>query len=163
MRCMLLHLLLAGGLLAAEPVLVAFGENVDSAEPGRMVMAIAEGYAKAHGLTPTEHEIAPLRAKTGPKPRVREMDFAYLAVFWQKLNRVWWAKHGGRLVLSAFGTHLAADAMLMEVEQMEKAGEVKFLQAGVRERFFKNYREYRGDGVVSGTKAREVLAENYAK
>ena len=113
MRCMLLHLLLAGGLLAAEPVLVAFGKNVDSAEPGRMVMAIAEGYAKVHGLTPTEHEIAPLRAKMGPKPRVREMDFAYLAVFWQKLNRVWWAKHGGaagtKRVWDTFGSRCNVD------------------------------------------------------
>lgn len=159
MRSVLLHLFFAG-LMMAEGGVTAFGKRVETSDPARMLVAIRDGYAARHGLVPTEEELTPLRRKFGiDGGKVRQFDFPYeIALSW-KLNRVWWGKHGGRLVLSAFGIHLATDGMLKEVEAMEKTGEVRFADRGSRETFFAFYDGYRGDGVTRGERAREILLE----
>jgi hypothetical protein len=135
-----------------------FGKQVSQDDkPEVLLAAIAEGYAKAHGLLPTEAELEPMRKQFG-KP-VRGLDFAYQILLHHKLNQALWPKHGGRLVLSAFGVHVAADAMLKEVGEMEKAGNVKFTDADSRKKFVGYLEGYQGDGVVTGERAREVLAD----
>jgi hypothetical protein len=163
MRCILLHLLFVETLLG-QPVMVAFGKEVSQADPGTMLSAVLEGYAERYGLTPTEAELAPLRKKFGGDVQARRvLDFPFRIVLSYKLNKVWWEKHQGRLVLSAFGVHLATDAMLKEVLGMEKTGEVKFLDAAARAKFFEHFEKYGGDGVLRGEKARALLAEGLPK
>lgn len=74
MKVLLLHLLLAG-LALGQARVVAFGGEVNSVEPKAILSAIVEGYAKKHGLVPTEEELAPLRKLMGPP--VRGLDFGY--------------------------------------------------------------------------------------
>jgi hypothetical protein len=163
MRCILLHLLLAGAL-AGQVVMVGFGKEVVVADPWLMGTTILEGYAAKYGLTPTEEELAPLRQKFGGAgAAARVIDFPMRILLNYKLNRVWWPKHQGRLVLSAFGVHLATDAMLREVEGMERRGEVKFFDAEVRRKFFEHFEKYGGDGVLRGEKARALLEEGIPK
>ncbi|MCX6613317.1 MAG: hypothetical protein NTW74_21020 [Acidobacteria bacterium] len=158
MRCIPLLLLFVGSLLG-QPLMVAFGKEVSQADTGLMLMTVMEGYAAAHGLTPTEEEMAPWWKKLGgDSPAARRLNFPFRILLSHKLNQVWWGRHGGRLVLSAFGVHLATDAMLKEVVGMEKAVEVKFLDAAARQKFFDYFEKYGGDGVVRGEKARELLA-----
>jgi hypothetical protein len=76
-----------------------------------------------------------------------------------KLNRYLWQKHGGKVVLSAFGFHAATDAILKEVEILERAGTLRFDDARLREPFFRYYRSYRGDGVAEGDRARYLFAQ----
>ena len=76
-----------------------------------------------------------------------------------KLNRYLWQKHGGKVVLSAFGFHAATDAILKEVEILERAGTLQFDDARLREPFFRYYRSYRGDGVAEGDRARYLFAQ----
>ena len=163
MRCILLHLLFVGTLLG-QPVLVTFGREVSQVDPGLMLMTVMEGYAAAHGLTPSEEEMAPLWKKLGgDSPAARRLNFPFRILLSHKLNQVWWGRHQGRLVLSAFGVHLATDAMLKEVVGMEKTGEVKFLDAVARQKFFDYFDKYSGDGVVRGERVRALLAEGMPK
>jgi|GEM_PF-1113128 len=163
MRCILLHLLFVGTLLG-QPVMVAFGKEVSQTDTGLMLMTVMEGYAAAHGLTPTEDEMAPLKKKLGgDSPAARALNFPFRILLSHKLNQVWWGRHQGRLVLSAFGVHLATDAMLKEVVGMEKSGEVKFLDAAARQKFFEYFDKYGGDGVLRGDRARALLAEGFPK
>lgn len=66
-------------------------------------------------------------------------------------------------MLSTFGVHLAADALLRELAEMEKTGDVKFLDAEARKKVVAYLTTYGGDGVVTGEKARATLAEVSAK
>ncbi len=154
MRCVPLLLLLAGGLQAGTMV---FGKEVERQVPGVIFEAICEGYAEKYGLKPAEADLKALREKLGWNGD-RRVDFAYPVLRALKLNRAWWGRHGGKLVLSAFGVHLATDAMLRELEGMEKRGEVKFDSEAVRKQFFWHYENYGGDGVVKGERARQILA-----
>ena len=76
-----------------------------------------------------------------------------------KLNRFLWNKHGGRLVLSAFGFHQATDAFAAEVLELERLGVVRFHEARVREDFFRRTQSYTGDGVTVGERARQILSK----
>lgn len=137
------------------------GGEVNSGEPKVILSAIVEGYAKKHGLVPTEEELAPLRKLMGPP--VRGLDFGYQIALHHNLNVALWPKHGGRLVLSAFGVHLAADALLRELAEMEKTGDVKFFDAEAQKKVVAYLTTYGGDGAVTGEKARATLAEVSAK
>jgi len=162
-RNVLLHLLFSG-LMLAQPRVVAFGKEVASDDTGTALAAISDGYAAKHGLTPTEEELAPVRKMFPPQTATsRVLDFPFRIVQSWKLNRVWWGKHGGGLALSAFGVHLAAEAMLKEVEAMEKAGEVKFVDPAFRRKFFAFYGNYRGDGYVPQDRLKKLLDEGWTK
>jgi len=162
-KCVLLHLLFSG-LLFGQTRMVAFGREVASADVGAMLKAVSDGYAAKYGLAPSEEELAPLRKKFGQVKGERLIvDFPYLVISSWKLNRVWWAKHQGRLVLSAFGVHLATDAMLREIVEMEKGGDVRFLDVEARKQVFDHLAAYRGDGALSGGQAKRLLDDGWLK
>lgn len=162
MKGILLHLLL-GYLLAcgAQVRTSAFGKEISRTDPASIFTAISEGYAAKHGLKPTDAELAPLRKVFGP-PLQGGIDFPVLILQGWKLNRAWFDRYGGRLVLSSFGTHLATDAMLKTVEELEATGDVRFADAATRKAFFEHFQNYKGDGVVVGEKAKEILRRNPA-
>ena len=165
MRCMLLHLLLVAAL-SGQSTLSVYGRDVAGKDPGVLLFAIANAYAENNGLRPTEEEMAPLRKKFGPLDAIHQrgaMDFAYNIVLLSKLNQKWWAIYGGKVVLSAFGMHLATDAMLREVDGLEKSGRLKFHDAEVRRNFIGHYQRYRGDGVIEGEKVKQLFAEGLGK
>jgi hypothetical protein len=158
MRSMLLHLCLCLTVCSGAEI---YGKPVQSNDKGTLLWAIFEGYGAKYGLLPSAEELAPLRKQFGPANRL--LDFPYRIVLCAKLNRLWWGRHEGNLVLSAFGVHLATDAMLKEVEGMEQRGEVKFSDEAERSKFFAYYKTYRGDGVLTGEKARKLLAQDFPK
>ena len=75
-----------------------------------------------------------------------------------KANQFLWHKHGGRLVLSAFGFHTATDAFAAEVLELERLGVARFHKPAVREDFFRRMQTYSGDGVTTGARARQILS-----
>ena len=75
-----------------------------------------------------------------------------------KANRFLWHKHGGRLVLSAFGFHTATDAFAAEVLELERLGVARFHKTAVREDFFRRMQTYSGDGITNGERARQILS-----
>ena len=75
-----------------------------------------------------------------------------------KVNRLLWNKHGGRLVLSAFGFHQATDAFAAEVLELERMSVARFHSTAVREAFFQRMKTYTGDGVTVGERARRILS-----
>lgn len=154
----LLLLLLALPLRGAEDVVVLWGKPVAASEAGAVVDTFCEAYATHFQLKPTAEDLAPVRRKI-PQPERGIVDFGYLAVRNWKLNRHWWARHGGRLVLSAFGAHLATDAMLAEMSRLERSGEIRWLDEGARRKFRQHWLDYRGDGVVSGARVGELLKQ----
>ncbi len=165
MRFMPLHLLLIAPL-SGQTTLSIYGRDVTDKDRGVLLFAIANAYADNNGLTPTAEELAPLRKKFGPLAARQErgaMDFAYNIVPLSKLNQNWWAKYGGKLVLSAFGMHPATDAMLRVVESLERSGQLKFHDAELRRNFIDYHQRYRGDGVIEGEKVKKLFAEGLAK
>lgn len=76
-----------------------------------------------------------------------------------KVNRLLWSKHGGRLVLSAFGFHQATDAFAAEVLALERTGVARFHNKAVREDFYRRMQTYTGDGVVGGERASQILSK----
>ena len=115
---------------------------------------------------PTAEELAPLRKKFGSLETKHErgaMDFAYNIVLLSKLNQSWWARYGGKVVLSAFGMHLATDAMLRMVESLEASGQLQFHDAKLRRSFIDYHQRYRGDGVIEGEKVKNLFAEGLPK
>ncbi len=165
MQRMLLHLFLVAPLLG-QATLSIYGHEVTGKDPGILLFAIANAYAENNGLTPTPEELAPLRKKFGPLEAKHErgaIDFAYNIVMLSKLNQNWWAKYGGKVVLSAFGMHLATDAMLRVVESLEGSGQLQFHDAELRRNFIGHYQRYRGDGVIEGEKVKKLFAEGLPK
>ena len=90
----------------------------------------------------------------------RKMDEGWVAALaiGFKVNRFLWNKHGGRLVLSAFGFHSATDAFAAEVLELERLGVVQFQKTGVREDFLRRMQSNTGDGVTNGERARQILS-----
>ena len=165
MRCMLLHFVLVAPILG-QAGLTVYGRDVTGKEPGVLLLAIGNAYAEKNGLSPTAEELAPLRRKFGALDARHEqgpMDFPYNLVLLFKLNQDWWGKHGGKVALSAFGMHLATEAMLKVVETLERTGQLKFHHAEIRQNFFDYYQRYRGDGVIEGEKVKKLFAEGLAK
>lgn len=165
MQCILLHLFLVAPLLG-QAMLSIYGREVTGKDPGIVLFAIANAYAANNGLTPTAEELAPLRKKFGSLETKHErgaMDFAYNIVLLSKLNQSWWARYGGKVVLSAFGMHLATDAMLRVVESLEGSGQLQFHDAELRRSFIDYYQRYRGDGVIEGEKVKKLFEEGLPK
>jgi hypothetical protein len=146
--------LVVAGVALGDGRTVVYGSATRSDEPTVVLSAIVDGYAARMGLEPSEAELEPwmdrFKGQAG-RAMIRNV------LLFTKLNRLWWPKHGGRLVLSAFGTHLATDALLREVEALEAQGHVKFADTQTRQRFVAYYSNYRGDGVLTGARAKAVL------
>ena len=115
---------------------------------------------RKHGMSETE---ARERAKTQlaeMAARKKKMDDGWVESLSTgfKANRFLWHKHGGRLVLSAFGFHTATDAFAAEVRELERLGVARFHKTAVREEFFRRMQTYSGDGVTNGERARQILS-----
>ncbi len=76
------------------------------------------------------------------------------------LSRALWKKHGGRIVLSAFGICLAKDGLVQEMRALEGAGLLTFPGGTkLRDGLYRYILDQPGDGVVEGERAREFLAK----
>jgi hypothetical protein len=143
--------------------------DLTSAAVNRELEKFQREYLRSNGLEPTEVELGAARARFGlvqPEKRERsakerEIDdkftFGLVANF--KLQRDVYRKHGGRVVLSAFGFDVAKDAMIAELQEWEKAGRWRFASAKLRKGVFEYLGTMRGDGVVEGERAKEVFAQ----
>lgn len=124
-----------------------------------------KAFLEANRLEPRREELNALRAKSPPgragnaKREERISDwFTYSLAANYKFHRELHRKHGGRVVLSAFGFHVAADAMIAEWTEWERAGRWRFPSEQVKAAALQHLRTMRGDGVVEGERAREALA-----
>jgi hypothetical protein len=76
------------------------------------------------------------------------------------LSRALWKKHGGRIVLSAFGICVAKDGLVQEMRALERSGLLTFPGgADLRNDLYRYMLDQGGDGVISGERAREFLAK----
>lgn len=171
----LLLLLFTAALLQAQPLITIYQKTVDTPSgggakdiSGLINEAFVEQYATQNHLEPAPAELDAMRVKWNrnkaqrPNPatpsssKLDELWIRRLIVY-HKVNRHLFQKHGGRLVLSAFGFHLATDAWLKEIALLEQAGQIRFQTPAIRESYFKTQQQYRGDGIVQGAKAMEIL------
>lgn len=118
---------------------------------------------KQNRLEPSAAELAAAGrrmklAREDARARQIQDQFVYLIIANFKLNRLLYTRHGGRVALSAFGTHLATDAWLQEMADLERQGYLRFHQPGFRRDLIDYLEQYRGDGVVQGARAREIFA-----
>jgi hypothetical protein len=154
----LLPLLPLLGLLQVDP-------DTTPAAARKEVERFQTAYIKANALEPAETELAKLRTLFNKgdeeaSARTREITatFTYALAANFKVQRDLFRKHGGRLVLSAFGFHVAKDAMAAEWLAWEKAGRWRFPSPEIRTAVFKTLSEMGGDGVVEGERAKEIFA-----
>ena len=76
------------------------------------------------------------------------------------LSHALWKKHGGRIMLSAFGPCVAKDALIQEMRALERVGALKFPGgATLRADLYRYIGDAGGDGVISGERAREFFAK----
>ncbi len=140
------------------------GKNEDESFTWLVTKALGDEYLNRAGLRIETRELQRMAEKFGyswdemqKEPnRIRE---AWVRSYvWNfKLQKALWEKHGGRVVLSAFGLHSAPDALIAELEALEKSGEFAVYDARLRELLFRRLKEQRGDGVVTGERARQVI------
>jgi len=152
----LLHLLLLPGAVQVDP-------DTTPAAVRREVERFQAAYIKANDLEPSEAELARLRAhfnkgdETSARAREITAGFTYSLAANFKAQRDFFRKRGGRVVLSAFGFHVAKDAMAAEWLTWETTGKWRFPDARVRSEVLKMLDEMRGDGVVEGERAKEIF------
>ncbi len=142
--------------------------------------ALAREIARINGIEPTGPELDAMRKKwnraaaalKGSQPPGAQPELAEIAAMKKKMNEGWveamalsfklnrllWNKHGGRLVLSAFGMHQATDAFAAEVLELERMSVARFHTTAAREAFFRRMQTYTGDGVTGGERARRILS-----
>ncbi len=159
----------------AETVARILGSNIEEQDLGRegtkgllqqVMQRFAKHYLKANHIEATQEELGAMRKKfanaAGKSPRVDEFMERYFVVGTVenfKMNRALWDKHGGRLVLSAFTVVYAApDALAKELRALEERAEFSIPDTARREEFYRHLLDMKGDGVVEGARAREVLA-----
>jgi hypothetical protein len=170
-------LLLGISSSAAEPAFTIYSRIVDaselSGEAAKRVSLVGkvfvEEYAKHNNLEPAPAELAAMRKlfnSNRPADAQQETESARLitekwianTVLFFKVNRSLWRKHGGTVVLSAFGFHIANIATVNEIELLERQGQLRFHLPELREQVLAHYRAVRGDGTVEGARAREIFA-----
>ncbi len=136
------------------------GKSYPTADPAVVVQSFARHYLRENGLEPTADELDRLRRRfPSPRPESRVGDWmVQLIATHFKLQRALYRKHGGRVALSAFGTHTAVDATAAELKLLEKQGKLGFTDAQAREAFYRAITEAPGDGVVKGEKAAAAFA-----
>lgn len=177
-KCLIQIAAVAAALTAsapAETVARILGSNIDEQDLGRegtkgllqqVMQRFGKHYLKANHVEATPEELAAMRQKfaasAGKSPRVDEFMERFFVVGTVenfKMNRALWEKHGGRLVLSAFTVVYAApDALAKELRVLEERGEFAIPDAARRQEFYRYLLDLKGDGVVEGARAREVLA-----
>jgi hypothetical protein len=169
--------LVTGLATVAQAATVAriLGSTIDEKDLGQegvsgllqqVMQRFAKHYLKANRLEATEDELSAMRGKlggaAGKSPRVdpfMERYFVVGTVENFKMHRALWNKHGGRLVLSAFTVVYAApDALAKELRALEERGRFAIPDARRREEFYRYLLDMKGDGLLEGQRAREVLA-----
>ena len=115
---------------------------------------------RKHGMGETEARQQAKAKLVDMAARKKKMDDGWVESLSTgfKANRFLWHKHGGRLVLSAFGFHMATDAFAAEVLELEQLGVARFHKTAVRVDFFRRMQTYSGDGVTNGERARQILS-----
>jgi hypothetical protein len=171
LRLSRLAILAALACPAQQPVLTIYSRTVEMhqlPQSGKdaheaIDRVLFEEFAKANRLDPSEAELAGIRRKLrltlpeSPSPQPQDLFTAALVTGF-KVNRFLWNKHGGRLVLSAFGFHMATDGWIAEIVLLERRGLVRFHRRDLRESYLRRLRNYGGDGVVSGSEAQRILS-----
>lgn len=122
--------------------------------------AFTPGYQKQHNLEVTPEEFAATRAKFPPNAREGRAGEYFIRLIADnfKVQRAIFRKHGGRVALSAFGTHIAIDGTVAEMKLLEKSGQLSFSSPQLRESFYQKLLNTRGDGVAQGKNAVEAFA-----
>lgn len=144
--------------LQADPDLV-------TAEVGREIERFQAEYLRVYSLTPEEKELAPIRARLMAGIR-KESEasgkftekFAYNLLANYKMQKDLHRRHGGRVVLSAFGFMVAKDAMIEEWRLWEQQGRWRFPSERLRNGVFESLEKMSGDGVVEGKRASEIFS-----
>jgi hypothetical protein len=123
-----------------------------------------ERYLRDNGLEPPAAVLDTLRQKLRP-PNVRPDD-RMVELFVQRIARSYylyralWQKHGGRVVLSAFGPCVAKDALVTELRALEASGALTFPGGQtLRDDVYRHIDQMSGDGVISGERARKFFAK----
>lgn len=118
------------------------------------------GYLKQNAIEVTPQELEAVRQKFPENLRKgRAADTFITAIATNfKAQRALYRKHGGRVALSAFGTHIAIDATVTEMKLLEKSGLVTFATTAIRDAFYQKILNNRGDGLTQGKNADEAFA-----
>src|SRR5205085_1872967 len=123
-------------------------------------------YARNKHLEPTAIELAAMKRLVATKTPTRRssdrpldgadsFESSMILVF--KLNRFLWNKHGGRVVHSMFGP-TPTEAMLKEIELLERQGNLHFESKQIRDEFIERYTRFKGEGTVSAEATRAFFA-----
>lgn len=121
--------------------------------------AFTPGYLKQNSIEVTPQELEAVRAKfpsNGRQGRAGEYFIKLIADNF-KAQRALYRKHGGRVALSAFGTHIAIDATVAEMKLLEKSGQITFSTPAIRDAFYQKLLNTRGDGLTQGKNADEAF------
>lgn len=122
--------------------------------------AFTNGYLKQNAIEVTPQELDAVRKKFPENlRRGRAADTFITAIATNfKAQRALYRKHGGRVALSAFGTHIAIDATVAEMKLLEKSGQITFSSPAIREAFYQKILNSRGDGLTQGKNADEAFS-----
>jgi hypothetical protein len=156
-------LALACFLLAAqqEAALRIYEQSFTQAEAEKnWSQTFTNGYLKQNAIEVTPQELDAVRQKFPENLRKgRAADSFITAIATNfKAQRALYRKHGGRVALSAFGTHIAIDATVAEMKLLEKSGQVSFTSPAIRDAFYQKLLNTRGDGLTQGKNADEAFA-----
>jgi hypothetical protein len=180
MRLFAMALVVVAAPLAAQPLVRVWNREITAeevrrpapSEPLRYIAMTVEEvfmdrYLRENGIEPPPEVLSTLRHKLGSGPngqapdRMREWFVQRIARSFY-LSRALWEKHGGRIVISAFGPCSAKDALIKELHALENAGSLSFPGgAKLRDDFYRYLAEAGGDGVLSGESARKFFAKPF--
>ncbi|MGC9972042.1 MAG: hypothetical protein ABSE56_15795 [Bryobacteraceae bacterium] len=177
MRLLAMALVLAAAPLAAQPLVRLWNREITAEEARRwdeheplkgLAMMVEEmfekQYLRENGLEPSPEVFSAVRHKwqqrSGGAAGPMGEWFVQRTVRSFYLSRALWEKHGGRIMLSAFGSCVAKDALIQEMRALERAGSLSFPGgARLRDDLYRYLREAGGDGVISGERARKFFAK----
>lgn len=150
-------------LLAAqqEGEIRIYGQSFTQAAAEKSwTQAFTPGYLKQNNIEVTPQELEAVRAKFPPNARQGRAGEYFIKLIADnfKAQRALYRKHGGRVALSAFGTHIAIDGTVAEMKLLEKSGQISFATPALRDAFYQKLLNTRGDGLTQGKNADEAFA-----
>ncbi len=144
-----------------EAAIRIYGQSFSPASAEKSwTQAFTPGYLKQNSMEVTPQELEAVRAKFPSNARQGRAGEYFIKLIADnfKAQRALYRKHGGRVALSAFGTHIAIDATVAEMKLLEKSGQIKFSSLTIREAFYQKILNSRGDGLTQGKNADEAFA-----